>query len=616
MAGLAGLAECAYWRGKAAAPTVLMGFASAVQRATNTWTAAGILTDSHEDDEGEHASGFQRVQLLMQWATLSRMAGRTADFACVALPLVSVALSQVVQRREFEKKQASAVADTRIARVARNSDPTGVNALEMGSGVEKAGQSGIEARGDQQVAGGSDKGTGGVTDPVEVWKPGPVPPLLDPLPWQVDFRGKVSTLMLLLLETTDVSAQVGRRAIFWHLIEVVRALLELGNPDQVKDLVDAAIQPNGLLRGLEREDLQIVAKAKDDVEILSTMPGGSPLQGPACREAVLFGPGNNPPHSSSELASHAVNINSASEQFHAPPWRCVEDEEDDDIPRRAGRAWRPNTRTPLAGPRRSRSRALMELAEAKDDGDAICALVRALSRTPGNAATWNLLQRVATARGVEAADGGFHGEQVEALVSRHRERPQGLLYRGHDAVLWNRSKQALRLYSQAHVALPDEPLPILCLAMHTIRVVTVMENLVENDSMCALQALACLHHYANLRSTRSTAYGGTELHAAGGTGGPATGSTARATAVPDAALEQEVLYNMGRGYHHLGLAELAMEYYNRVLRIEDEMGDELRKWHGGETLTRETALNLCALYKRNGATAMALRVLNKYLSVG
>lgn len=608
-AALAGTAEAAYWRGKAAVSMVVSVLTLAVQKATKAWSddglaAAAAAPPAEDDDEGEDATGFQRLQLLMQWATLSLMEGDTADFACVAVPLVSVALGQLLQRQEFEIQKAPSTLTAARSREA---------ARESSAGTARPGVEADSKQGKQASEGG---GPGEKRDQASrsrrqalTWKPtSPVRPLLGKLDWQVGLRGEVFALTQRLLGTTDVIAQVGRRAIFWHMVEVVRSLLRLGNSAEGKQLVDAASRPNGLLRGQEKEDLQAVL-ANPDTAVLSTMPGGSPMHGPASREGLRLGLGpTNPtdpppvePQGEDAPAVTATAIAPSSEQFYPPPWRCVEEKDDDGLPRRAGRPWRPTSR-PLhgTGPRRSRSRALMELDERKDDGDAICAIVRALSRKPGNDATWNLLQRVVTERGVEQADGGFHGEQVDALVSRHRERPHGLLYRGHDAVVWNRAKHALRLYSHAHAARPEEPLPILCLAMHTCRMVTVMSTLVEDEGVCILQALACLHRYAELRKGEDST----------------STSTTTVSTIPEAVLEQEVLYNLGRGYHQVGLSELAMEYYNRALLVEDERGDELRNWHGGDGVTKETAHNMCALLKKNGQTAMALNILNKYLSVG
>lgn len=614
-AALAGMAEAAYWRGKAAVSLAVSALTPAVEKVTKAWTdddpaaaaaAAAATLPPDDDDEGEDATGFQRLQLLMQWATLSLMEGSTADFACVAVPLVSVALGQLVQRQDFEmQKPPSTLTAARSREAAREGRAgTSRSGVEAGSKQGKQASEGGDPGGETR-----DQGSRARRQTLS-WKPtSPVRPILGKLGWQVGLRGEVFALTQRLLGTTDVIAQVGRRAIFWHMVEVVRSLLRLGNSAEAKKLVDVASRPNGLLRGQEKEDLRAVI-ANPDTAVLVTMPGGSPIHGPASREGLRLGPTNpaDPP-AEPQTDDASATMTPSSEQFYPAPWRCVEEKDDDGLPRRAGRPWRPTNR-PLhgAGPRRSRSRALMELDERKDDGDAICAIVRALSRKPGNDATWNLLQRVLTERGVEQADGGFHGEQVDALVSRHRERPHGLLYRGHDAAVWNRAKHALRLYGHAHAARPEEPLPVLCLAMHICRMVTVMDTLVDDDGACILQALACLHRYAELRKAEGQRPPAEDEDS--------TSASTTLSTIPEAVLEQEILYNLGRGYHQVGLSELAMEYYNRALMVEDERGDELRDWHGGDGVTKETAHNMCAMLKKNGQTTMALNILNKYLSVG
>lgn len=607
-AALAGIAEAAYWRGKAAVPAAVSALAPAVERATKAWTDDSPASPPPEDDEGEDATGFQRLQLLMQWATLSLMEKNTADFACVAVPLVSVALGQLAQRQEFELQRPPPVPAPR----SREATQQGREGTAT-PGAEAASKQGKPVSdGSGEGAGSSDQASRAKEERLS-WKPtSPVPTILGKLDWQVGLRGELSALTQRLLETMDVVAQVGRRAIFWYMVEVIRSLLELGNSAEIKKLVEAASQSNVFLRRLEKQDLQAVV-VNPDTAVLSTMPGGSPIHGPASREGVRLGL-PNPVDTSVDSTSDGATaeIAHSSEHFYPAPWRCVEENDDDGLPRRAGRPWRPTSRSlhGSSGPRRSRSRTLMELDERKDDGDAIYAIVRALSRRPGNDATWNLLQRVVTEREIEPADGSFHREQVDALVSRHRETPQGLLFRGHDSAVWNRAKHALKLYSHAHAARPEEPLPILCLAMHICRMVTVMEMLVDNDGACLLQALACLHRYAHLRKDHLRKNQTLVTREEDSTSANSNGVT-----IPEIVLEQEIMYNLGRGYHQVGLSELAMEYYSRALRMEDEHGDELRKWHGGDGVTKETAHNMCALFKGNGQTAMALSVLNKYLTV-
>lgn len=596
-AALAGLAEAAYWRGKRAAAKALLMLTPAVAKATSGWAGEQPPPPPEEDDEGEEAYGMQRVQLLLQWATLSRIAGNAANFACVALPLVSVALRQMAQRQRGE----------------RDAGGTGGAAASRGGGHEEdvlgrgsdrqENETGEGARREGEGKSGEDNNGNSKSSRR---RPSPVPLLLPVRKWQAGIQGNVSALTLHLLSTVDVVAQVGRRAVFWHVVELVRSLRELGVPEDAAVVAASALNQAAFLRSVERDDLQVVA-AKDNLVVLRSMPDGCPILGPASVRPVLSGPvrrGDTPPGPSED----AVSVIPSGHYF-SPPWRSVEERYDVDVPRRVGSVWRPSNRSSQPGNRRSRNRRLRELAEYKNKGDVICSIVLALAKTPDNDAMWNLLQRVATKHGVDSGDGGFHGEQVEAIVGRHRERAHGLIYRGHDAVIWNRAKQALKLYGHAHALRPQEPLPILCLGTHIIRMVTVTETMLENDGVCVLQALACLHRYADLRKARTAV----------ASGGEGEESSVRrsdpAFAIPDAVLEQETLYNLGRGYHQVGLAELAMEYYNRALRVEDERGKELRSWHGGG-VTREVAYNLCALYKRSGSTAMALGMMQKYLTVG
>lgn len=599
---LAGVAEAAYWRGKPALEKALSMLTPVVEGVTETWGGAQPQPPAEEDEEGEEAYGFQRLQLLLQWATLSSMNGDVANFACVAIPLVSAGLGQMNQRQTFEVEQTVA-AHTPYPAGKRGGARGGGGVGGTGSGQQNdLARNGLNREDDDA----SDRDSSATSRDVQ-WKPRVAQLLLPRRRWQDGLLGRVTTLVQEVSGHIDVIAQVGRRAIFWHVVELIRSLRELGFPQDVEIIASAARDRPEFLRTVEREDLQVVA-GEDNLMVLRSMPDGCPIKGPASRQGVLMGPVRGA-DSASGGNGDAV-LAGSSEQYFPPPWRCVEEGYDVDASRRSGNGWRPGPRGG-AGPRRSRSRTLMELAEKKKEGDAICTIVLALSRTPGNDAMWNLLQRVALEHGVDPGDGGFHGEQFEALVGRHREQAQGLIYRGHDAAMWSRAKVALKLYGQAHAVRPAEPMPLLCLGTHIMRMLTTMETMVENDEMCVLQALACLHRYADLRMSHPTVKAGSP---SGSSSTTDTGSSK--SAVPEAVLEQEIWYNLGRGYHQVGLAELAMEYYNRALKVKDERGAELQKWHGGDGVTKETAHNLCALYKRYGSTAMALGIMHKYLTVG
>lgn len=581
---LAGMAEAAYWRGKTAAPRALEVLTPALERMVNSSMAAEDTQAPRDDeDETQESVGFQRLQLLLQWATLSRMCDRVADFACVALPVVSTALGQIHQRQHHAIREAA---------TARGSSAAAAVEASEARAERREGENEEEPSDEEGQRSGTRSGAEHSSERPP-WKPLPVPSLLPKQAWQQGSRGQFSSLAAKLTKPMDVVTQVGRRAIFWLAIELVRALKELGHPEDVGTIARACMKQGSFLRGPEREDFQTVATGDSDA-VLRSLPGGSPVLGPASREPILRGP-PRPGETAPEL-----DLNSNWDQYLPPPWRCVEDRDDDGALRRPGRGWRPVSSPALAVPRRSRARSLKWLNHGTHD-EGFGAIVQALSSTPGNDAMWNLLQRVMVEQGTDAGDGGHYGEQVEALVNRHKDQPQGLLYRGHDAALWNRSKAALKFYSQTHALCPEEPLPILCLGMHMIRMVTIMEGLVENDELCIIQALACVHRYGEVRRSR---------RACRSEDGTAT------TSIPEGVIEQEITYNLGRAYHQVGLDDLAIEFYNRALRIEDERGKQLRDWHGEKGVTTEAAINLCALYKKGGAQEMALNILHKYLVVG
>ena len=317
-AALAGLTEAAYWRGKCAVSSALAALRPAVDKAVQTWTDDATVAALEDEDEGEHATGFHRVQLLMQWATLSRMENKSADFACVALPLVTVALGQVVQRRAFELQKALPMPPANVRETSGGEDVrTGMPAAEAGSENPKRNLEGVGERGE---------GGGAVSDKDSrekpralVREPGPVRPIVGKLDWQAGLRGQLSTLMFRLLQSTDVIARVGRRAIFWHVVELVRCLLELGNLKEAEEVVAAAIQPDGFLRGLEKEDLRSVV-TNPDKAVLVTMPGGSPIHGPATRENLLLGPASTA-NFVPEPDRDASAVVPSSEKYYPPPWR-------------------------------------------------------------------------------------------------------------------------------------------------------------------------------------------------------------------------------------------------------------------------------------------------------
>ncbi len=79
------------------------------------------------------------------------------------------------------------------------------------------------------------------------------------------------------------------------------------------------------------------------------------------------------------------------------------------------------------------------------------------------------------------------------------------------------------------------------------------------------------------------------------------------------------LYNIGRAFHHLGIFDCAVKYYEMCLqKREDERHDELlldRVAKEARSIERDAAYNLSCIYRESGNTAAALRITRQYLSL-
>lgn len=120
------------------------------------------------------------------------------------------------------------------------------------------------------------------------------------------------------------------------------------------------------------------------------------------------------------------------------------------------------------------------------------------------------------------------------------------------------TKLALGPLLQAHRLRHSEPMAPLMIGVCYLRLVMSRGN--ANRHYVALQAFAFLAEYVRLR-----------LGGAAGSGGQRPWEEAWA-AQQGAGVEvlSETLYNLGRAFHQLGLADEAQSYYQRCLRLRDE----------------------------------------------
>ena len=135
-----------------------------------------------------------------------------------------------------------------------------------------------------------------------------------------------------------------------------------------------------------------------------------------------------------------------------------------------------------------------------------------------------------------------------------------------------------------------------------------MQRQCENRHMQALQAIAFLFEYydARLESPENKAHGEQDDDSQAQTERGQDQDQARAER------QQEAEFNVGRSFHHLGLAHLAVPYYYRCLEISDAWRD--RGGIGGD-LKWEAAYMLQMVYITSGNPQMAMEVAERWLVI-
>ncbi|CAM9635233.1 unnamed protein product, partial [Discosporangium mesarthrocarpum] len=560
---------------------------------------------------------FQRLQILVQWATLSRATSMEGEgrghYLCVIVPLLSHALNQMKQQKVGAPSGVAPQPGVARGRRQGQDHAPGQKKLPQGkdSGAEGKPRSGSGAQGqllldsmaaaasataDSVTAAGDANNTGRSSSNAQ-----------DPHAMEVKLIVDRKSLWLdplegLVLELTDrlcgslgsdIRARLGRQSLVRHACLVTETLLAMREPGAAKAIADAFLGHLPLLRKHERDHLIDITRGAA-CDSSTTFPI-SATPNPAV--VALGGSAEGGVAAAAGAAVDATPPDVAAGGHRAPsmpppPWRPPEEGElgfetlvsggregrsrgDGGGGARSARRYS----LPDGFNRRSRAQALVEMesAEGVTEQDGICAVVQALARAPASDALWNLLHRVMRRRG---DDVGEHGGKAEAFIARHRERVPALLLRGHDNATWFRPRQALRLYAHAHTLRPADPLPLLCLAAQVVRVMFMTEAGLEDRQGCMVYAMGCLNEYAAARRKQQAEAGaglGAGLLEGGddGGGGYRGRNVSSGRRIPEAAVEQECCYNVGRGFHQIGVTHMAIEYYRRALRIEDERGSEL-----------------------------------------
>lgn len=168
---------------------------------------------------------------------------------------------------------------------------------------------------------------------------------------------------------------------------------------------------------------------------------------------------------------------------------------------------------------------------------------------------------------------------------------------------------ALDKFLGAHRLAPTEPLVTLAAGALLMRVLS-HRKLVDRHG-CLVKCLGFLDKYVQLR--REQGVEEEVLKEEGREGGVPPAVT---VAAAGKAMEQEVVFNMGRAFHQAGLLHMAVPFYQDALKMFDAHGELWKRGLGDKGhVTREAAWNLVVIYTGSKNREMARGLVERYLRV-
>eukprot|EP00898_Chlorokybus_atmophyticus_P003436 jgi/Chlat1/4093/Chrsp26S04008 len=203
---------------------------------------------------------------------------------------------------------------------------------------------------------------------------------------------------------------------------------------------------------------------------------------------------------------------------------------------------------------------------------------------PDSVPVWNLLNHLGKFCQERAAN---TQKFLVRLISRQTDLVPAQLLLGQQYSLSEYFQ--LSLAELLHVArlAPGEPMVFLSMGVAYLHL--AMSRRVKDRNKTVLLAFAAFHHYYTLRNGN-----------------------------------QEACYNLARAYHQLGLAHMAVPYYQRALTQDickdhmaarSEVAEGVIERRQSYDLRREAAHNLALIYKASGAVELARQVLSQHAVV-
>eukprot|EP01132_Coremiostelium_polycephalum_P005343 gene5343-6663_t len=183
--------------------------------------------------------------------------------------------------------------------------------------------------------------------------------------------------------------------------------------------------------------------------------------------------------------------------------------------------------------------------------------------------TWNLYNKIL----LNSAASNSFGSQKRFLYAVRAKHPNCiplLVILGNQCKITGNASGALKEYIKAYKLDPYDPL--INLLIGTTLLSQTMNRVQPDRHKIVITAFSFLYKYLKLR-----------------------GET------------QEAYFNLARAYHQLNISYLAIDYYQKVLEMEDDNPEH--------SLKKESAFNLSLIYKNSGETYLANEILRKYIVI-
>ncbi|KAL2633355.1 hypothetical protein R1flu_004834 [Riccia fluitans] len=214
---------------------------------------------------------------------------------------------------------------------------------------------------------------------------------------------------------------------------------------------------------------------------------------------------------------------------------------------------------------------------------------------PYSNCTWNRYYQVISSSESRVAK---HNKFLLTMKSKYPDCVPLMVISGHQFSMISQQQGALREYLHAYKLQPQDPFINLCVGTSLINLSLGFR--LTNRNQCIMQGFAFLYKYQRLVN-----------------------------------YSQESNFNLARAYHHVGLLQLAVNYYEKVLNTYEKdrppvklpheaadilTGEAPRKTasdreSGRCNLHREAAYNLHLIYKKSGASHVARQLLRDYCTV-